>query len=106
MHVVIDGLIVALSYVFAWFLKFKSGLLAVEQFRLADETYLRVIIILVPGYLLLYYAFNLYTSKRVQGRRLEAANVFKANSLGTGIFIFALYMINQPNFSRQMIFIF
>lgn len=106
MHVVIDGLVIGLSYVFAWYLKFKSGLLDVEQFRLTDETYLRVVFILIPGFLILYYAFNLYTSKRVQGRRLEAGNVFKANTLGTGIFIFALYMVNQPNFSRQLIFIF
>lgn len=106
MHVVVDGLVIALSYIFAWFLKLKSGLLPLEEARLSDESYLRVLIIIIPGFLLLYYAFNLYTSKRVQGRRLEAANVFKANTLGTGIFIFALYMMNQPNFSRQLIFIF
>ena len=33
---------------------------------------------IVPGYLLLYYAFNLYASKRFQGRRLEFANILKS----------------------------
>ena len=38
--------------------------------------------ILVPFFLLLYYAFNLYTSKRIQGRRLEGGNILKANLIG------------------------
>jgi hypothetical protein len=32
--------------------------------------------------LLLYYAFNLYTPKRVQGRRLELSNIIMANTVG------------------------
>ncbi len=106
LHVVIDGVIIACSYYFAWFLKFKSGLLPVGEAWLSDEYYFFPLIFIVPGFLLLYYAFNLYTPKRVQGRRVEAANVFKANTAGTFLFIFILYMINQPDFSRQMIFVF
>ncbi|MBR5337134.1 MAG: undecaprenyl-phosphate glucose phosphotransferase [Lachnospiraceae bacterium] len=106
MHVVIDGLIVAGSYYSAWFLKFKSGLLPVGEAWLSDEYYFFPLIFIVPGFLILYHAFNLYTPKRVQGRRVEAANLFKANTTGTFLFIFILYMINQPDFSRQMIFIF
>ena len=106
MHVVIDGLVIAGSYYFAWFLKFKSGLLPVGEAWLSDEYYFFPLIFIVPGFLLLYYGFNLYTPKRVQGRRVEAANVVKANTVGTFLFIFILYMINQPDFSRQMIFVF
>ncbi len=106
LHVVIDGAIIAGSYYFAWFLKFHSGLLPVGEAWLSDEYYFFPLIFIVPGFLLLYYAFNLYTPKRIQGRRIEAANVFKANTTGTLLFIFILYMINQPDFSRQMIFIF
>ena len=37
--------------------------------RLTTEEYLLPLFFVVPGLLLLYYAFNLYTSKRIQGRR-------------------------------------
>lgn len=106
MHVIIDGLVIVISYFFAWFLKFQSGLIPLAEARLSDEYYFLPLIVIVPAFLLLYYAFNLYTSKRVQGRRVEAGNVWKANTLGTFLFIVILYMINQPDFSRQMIFIF
>ena len=105
LHVVIDALVIAFSYVIAWFIlihilvKDSAGTLPVQ-------TYMFVLVFLVPGFLFLYYAFNLYTHKRVQGRRLEAANIFSANMIGLLVFMFVLYLINEPNFSRFMIFLF
>ena len=43
---------------------------AVSQVR-SEEYIILPLFFVVPGLLLLYYAFNLYTSKRVQGRRLD-----------------------------------
>jgi Undecaprenyl-phosphate glucose phosphotransferase len=48
----------------------------------------------------------LYTSKRVQGRRLELGNILKANVLGLIIILAVLYITKQHNFSREMLFIF
>ena len=64
------------------------------------------LVFVIPGFLLLYYAFNLYTPKRVQGRRLEASNIFCANAIGVLLIMFVLYMVNEPNFSRPMIIMF
>ena len=58
---------------------------------------------IVPGYLMLYYLFQLYTPKRVRGRRLEAWNILQANTIGLMVFTFVLYIIEQANFSRKMI---
>ena len=55
---------------------------------------------------MLYYACSLYTPKRVQGRRLEAANLFRANTIGLLVVILGLYMIKQQHFSRSMLVIF
>ena len=49
---------------------------------------------------------SLYTPKRVQGRRLEAGNIVKANVVALLVFIFILYNIHQDNFSRSMICMF
>ena len=62
---------------------------------------------LIPAYLILYYAFGLYTPKRVQGRRLEFSNVVKANTVGMLLFIGILFVVlKEINFSRSMLFIF
>ena len=67
---------------------------------------MRSLFILVPAYLILYYVFQLYTPKRVQGRRLEAWHIIQANVIGMMAFILYLYIMRQPDFSRLMIFVF
>ena len=105
LHVVIDGLIIAVSYILAWYIqihlivKDRAGTLPVQIYMLA-------LVFVIPGFLLLYYGFNLYTPKRVQGRRLEASNIFCANAVGVLLIMFVLYMVNEPDFSRPLIFIF
>lgn len=105
LHVAIDGLIIAVSYVLAWYIqihlivKDRAGTLPVQVYMLA-------LVFVIPGFLLLYYGFNLYTPKRVQGRRLEASNIFCANAIGVLLIMFVLYMVNEPDFSRPLIFIF
>lgn len=105
LHVVIDGLIIAVSYILAWYIqihlivKDRAGTLPVQIYMLA-------LVFVIPGFLLLYYGFNLYTPKRVQGRRLEASNIFCANAMGVLLIMFVLYMVNEPDFSRPLIFIF
>lgn len=105
LHVVVDAMVVALSYMFAWFLKFKSGLLDFEP-GLSMQTYFAALYFIVPGYLFLYYQFDLYNSKRASGRKRELFNIIKANTFGLVAFMVVLYVINQPDFARQMIFIF
>lgn len=105
LHVVIDALVIAVSYLFAWFLKFKSGILSYDL-GLSDIEYFRALYFIIPGYLVLYHQFDLYSSKRVSGRKREFFNIVKANVTGLVAFIVVLYVVNQPDFSRQMIFIF
>ena len=68
---------------------------------------MKALIFIVPLYLLLYYAFNLYTPKRVQGRRLELSNIIMANTVGilivfAGFFLVLSYTEEAKNFSRSM----
>ena len=102
---VIDGFVIAASYLFAYFLKFESGLLLYDE-GLPMQTYMTALYFLVPGYLILYSKLDLYSTRRASGRKRELLNVIKANTLGAVIFMVILYLINQPDFSRQMIFIF
>lgn len=82
LHVVLDGLVVIVSYALAWWLKL-SGIFTNDHVGvLSFEFYMKALIFIVPLYLLIYYAFNLYTPKRVQGRRLELSNIIMANTVG------------------------
>ena len=69
-HVFIDAGIVAGTYWLAWWLKFKSGLIDYSM-SLPVSYFRRVMYFVVPGYVLLYYFFNLYNSKRASGRKRE-----------------------------------
>lgn len=111
LHVLIDAVVVAASYTFAWWLKFSSGIVEHEVGALPFAFYARTLIVVVPLYILLYYAFNLYTPKRVQGRRLEFSNVVMANSIGlllllSGLFLVQSYDADYKNISRTMLFYF
>ncbi|MCI6465895.1 MAG: undecaprenyl-phosphate glucose phosphotransferase [Faecalicatena sp.] len=105
-HVIVDGLIVIISYVIAWYMRFRSGFFVIDDWYLPLDVYMQALIYIVPGYLVLYAVFQLYTPKRVQGRRLEAWHITQANVIGLMSFILILYLMNEPNFSRMMIFVF
>lgn len=87
-------------------MRFRSGFFVIDDWYLPLDVYMQALIYIVPGYLVLYAVFQLYTPKRVQGRRLEAWHITQANVIGLMSFILILYLMNEPNFSRMMIFVF
>ena len=108
MHVVLDAIIIVIAYVLAWFLKFRSHLpvLYSGNEALPPETYFSALILIVPVYIFLYYITSLYTAKRATSMRRGIYNVMRANTVGLLFLIAGLYIINQPDFSRSMLFYF
>lgn len=105
LHLILDMLLFMLSYLEAWSLKFRSPFFEGET-TMSFRDYMLALIFIVPGYLILYMAFHLYTPKRVMGRRYEIGELIKANVLGVLIFLTALFVFKQIDFSREMMFIF
>ncbi len=106
-HVVVDGLIVAGSYITSYFIKFE--LLWGDRNpaeHLPMPVYFSMLYYLVPAYLFLYYMVQLYTSKRSMRMWQEFVNVVKANILGVLGFFVILYAMKQNHISRSMIVIF
>ena len=60
-HVVIDALAIIFSYVAAWYIRFRSGIFEMAAWYLSLHEYMRVLVFIVPVYLILYYVFQLYT---------------------------------------------
>ena len=76
----------------AWIYKF---LILKDQRGLTLAQYCVALIGIIPLYLMLYLACNLYTSKRVQGRRLEGGNIVKANTIGILIVMAAFFPLRD-----------
>ncbi|WP_026526819.1 undecaprenyl-phosphate glucose phosphotransferase [Butyrivibrio sp. VCD2006] len=106
LHVVGDGIIVACSYMLAFYLKFESPISEPEGGYLSMGTYFTALYFLVPAYMVLYNLVNLYTPRRATRLRHELYNILKANVLGFIAFIVALFMLKQNDFSRTMIAMF
>lgn len=108
LHLVVDALIVAISYLLAWYIKFATIFANTEPGAgaLSKETYFSFLYFLVPGYILIYYYFNMYKPKRATRRKYEIINIFTTNTVGLVLFIVILYMLKIQHFSREMMFLF
>lgn len=108
LQVVIDGIVIIISYWLGWVLKFRTPWFNnTPGGALSFGYYMQQLLYIVPLYLILYYACGLFDSNRMKGRRLEFANVVKANSLGVLIIILVLYMLlKQMHISRTVLGIF
>ena len=107
LHILLDALVIFTSYLIAYLIMYYNddAILA-----LSAQVYFSALIIIIPGFLILYEFFELYTPKRISGRRSEIANIFKANSIGFLIFTLTLYLggknMNMHHFSRRLVIIF
>ncbi len=104
LHLLVDAAVVAVSYLFAWYIKFCTVFADTEPGAgaLDMRTYFSFLYFVVPEYIILYYFFNLYAPKRATRRKYELEGIIKANTIGIVIFIVFLYVIKQPDFSRFM----
>lgn len=104
LHVVLDAVIIAASYMLAYYLKFASPFVNPDPAVgvLPTQIYFNILYFIVPGYLILYYAFNLYTPKRATVHRYEILNIFQANTVGMVVLMAGWYMVAQIHFSRAM----
>ena len=108
LHVLLDALAIAGSYILAWYLKFEGPFVTEGAGALSMSFYLGALYFLVPGYLILYYWFKLYTPKRIQTLEREILDIIKVNSVGVAFFLMAItaFKIGDGNFSRVLLLLF
>ncbi len=103
---VVDTVLIIISYIISWVLRFRTTLFGEGVRALSFEYYMRFLLIVVPLFLLTNWIFSLYSSGRTHGRRTEAANIIKSNVAGILVFILILYFAKQQHFARNMLLIF
>ena len=105
--VIIDAAITAASFMLAYLFKFYVlnngpglGVLPVEE-------YFKLLIVIVPMYVLLYYFCSIYAPKRTARMRFEVYGIIKANFIGIAALIIILFMIiRELNYSRSVMLFF
>ncbi len=104
LHLLVDAVIVAISYLLAWYIKFCTIFADTEPGVGALDTriYFSYLYFVVPEYIILYYFFNMYAPKRATRRKYELEGIIKANTVGITLFIVFLYFVKQEHFSRFM----
>ena len=104
--VLIDVLVISLSLLCAIWLRFKTTLFSPGG-HLGFFSYLWFLIFaVIPVYLILYFAFGLYKPRRTYKNIFsEATQIIKVNIVAFFALVSILFIINQPDFSRIMLFL-
>ncbi|GAA0727041.1 undecaprenyl-phosphate glucose phosphotransferase [Clostridium malenominatum] len=104
--IILDALAILVSLIFAWFLRFKSGLIYSQDATTVNFYYYLIpTLCIIPVYLILYASLKLYTPQRYKNFYEESINILKANVVGITIFILMLYITKKVNYSRYLLFI-
>ena len=105
--VILDAVVIAASFMIAYFIKFYILNDGPGPGVLPAEDYFALVPFIVPGFILLYYRCGVYTPKRTVRRRFEIYGIFQANTVGLAAMIIILYMIvKEINYSRSVIMFF
>lgn len=105
-YMAVDAIILVVSYIAAYYLRFKSGFFEMGSWSLPFSSYLYALIYIVPCFLVLYFVFKLYTVTCVHNHLREAITIFLSNVIGIMVLFLILYVSVQIDFSRMMILIF
>lgn len=105
--VLIDAFIVCLSLLCSWLLRFKTTIFGPIGGHLSFAEYvIFMILAVIPTYLILYFSFGLYKPFRTHKTIFtESTQIIKVNIVAFFVLVTILFIINQPNFSRIMLFL-
>ena len=106
-QVLADVLVVLLALGLAWNIRFKTTLFGPIGGHLSIQAYtLFAIFVVVPVYLILFYFFGLYKPFRNQSSIFsEATDIAKVNIMAFILLVAFLFIIDEPDFSRIMLFL-
>ena len=109
-HVLLDVLIICMSYAMAWFFTIGAPIFPAGHGVQPPQVYFAALIPTVPAYLLLYWTFHLYEPKRTHSKRAELWHIIQANAVGLMLLTSVLFAFRRSgyfgNFSTRMLAVF
>ncbi|MBP9995737.1 MAG: undecaprenyl-phosphate glucose phosphotransferase [Lachnospiraceae bacterium] len=106
LHVLLDAIVVAASYILSWFLKFEGPFADKTAGAYTMQFYFSALYFLIPGYLIVFYINKMYTPKRTQKIESELARILSSNVFGALMFLVAIAVFKLSDFSRGLIGLF
>ena len=116
MHIIIDAIIIAFSFLLAYQLRFDDTWSPLIKYNIIRppfgyykslEEYRNMLIMLIPCYIIIYYICGMYDPKRTSGRRSELFSLIKASILGMLYTVAILYfLLRENNYARLFLGIF
>lgn len=105
--VLLDVLVLVIALASSFWLRFHTTLFGPIGGHLAIRDYvLFLVFAVIPVYLILYFAFGLYKPRRTYKNIFsEATQIIKVNIVAFFALVSILFIINQPDFSRIMLFL-
>ena len=104
--VLIDIVVILFSLVLAYYVRFKTTIFSVGGSLPFMDYLIFTVVCIIPTYLLLYYFFGLYKPFRNQSSIFSGAeDIIKSDVMAFVILVAILFVINQPDFSRIMLFL-
>ena len=101
-QILIDILIFLSSMASAYFLRFMNY----DGVHIQIDFYLKISILAIPVYLLIFNYYQLYESYRAKRLILEISRVIKSNLLGIVLIFILSFLVKEVNISRLVILIF
>ena len=103
--VLIDVLVIVISLWSSIWLRFETTLFGPIGGHLGYDIYIIfMLVVIIPVYIILYFAFGLYKPRRTYKNIFsEATQIIKVNIVAFFAFVSILFIINEPNFSRIML---
>ena len=86
-HIILDAVILILSFALAYFIRFKSPIIQITPFNLSGvgyysfDKYLNLLLYIVPAYLVAGFATNMYNPKRSMRHGRQILSIVNANFL-------------------------
>ncbi len=104
--VLADVIIIVISLLLAAYLRFYTNIFSQGGHLGLEEYIIFLILVILPVYLILYFSFGLYKPFRTHRSIFsEASQIVKVNIIAFVVLIAVLFIINQPNFSRILMFL-
>ncbi len=107
LQVALDAFVILLSYTAAWYLAIGARIFPEGHGVLSMRVYFTALVPIVPGYLLLFWAFGLYQPKRTLSRRRELFRILQSNAVGLLLLATILFVFRRSgyfqNFSTRLL---
>ena len=104
--VAIDCIVIALSLILAWYIRFNTGIFGISEGHLDFRTYMLPLYIIIPLFIVIYNSMGLYSPHRVKKIGQEVATMLKANIVGVLILTNILFLEKQVHYSRYVLVLF